>query len=294
MKVLDLPLPCVQNEPLNKYSTFGIGGPATYFVEVATLEELKVILSFIVREKILYMVIGKGSNILFSDQGFDGIVILNKIVFYERENFQISVGAGYSFSLLGMRTARENLSGLEFAAGIPATVGGAVYMNAGIGKEQTCNPLIEVTYVTEEGRVKVFQRSELTFSYRTSSFQTMRGVIAEAKFQLIESTEAKQKVQDLTRHRFLTQPYKEKSAGCIFRNPPQGLSAGALIDQCGLKGFKKGGAEVSSIHANFIINCGEATAEDVLTLAEYIQFKVKEKTGIELERELCSIEFLPR
>lgn len=286
MKRVNLPLPSLQNEPLKKYSTFGIGGPASHLVEVTTLDEIQTLFSFISSEKVPYLMIGKGSNTLFSDRGFDGIVILNKIVYYERKDLLISVGGGYSFSLLGTRTARENLSGLEFAAGIPATVGGAIYMNAGIGKDQTCNSLVEVTYVTEDGAVEVFQKEALQFGYRASSFQQMRGAIAGAKFQLTESSDAKQKVQDLVGHRLLTQPYKARSAGCVFRNPLEGPSAGALIDQCGLKGVSRGGAEVSTLHANFIINRGEATAEDVLRLIDHIQREVKSKTGIELEREL--------
>ena len=291
MKRISPPLQSLQNESLKKYSTFGIGGPAAYVVGVATLDELRTILVFCSGENIPYLVVGKGSNTLFSDQGFDGIVILNKIVYYERTDLLVSVGGGYSFSLLGMRTARENLSGLEFAAGIPATVGGAIYMNAGIGKDQTGNALEEVTYVNEKGEIEVFQKEALQFSYRTSSFQQMRGVIAGAKFQLTQSVDAKQRVQELVDHRLLTQPYKARSAGCIFRNPSEGPSAGALIDQCGLKGVRRGGAEVSSLHANFIINRGEATAEDVLRLIKHIQGEVKAQTGIELEKELC--ESLP-
>lgn len=286
MKRLLLPLPFAENAPLSRYTTFGIGGPARYLVEVTTIDELQNILAFAHRESVPTLVIGKGSNLLLSDSGFEGIAILNKIVTYTREGLLISVGGGYSFSLLGKRTARENLSGLEFAAGIPATVGGAIYMNAGIGSEQTCDPLIEVTYVSEAGQIEVYPKEALSFSYRTSPFQKMRGVIAGARFQLSVSIEARKKVQELTTRRLATQPYKEKSAGCVFRNPPGGLSAGALIDQCGLKGVKRGGAEVSAVHANFIINRAGASANDVLELAAYIQDQVKRKTGITLEKEL--------
>lgn len=294
MKPVPFPLPSLQNEPLSHYTTFGIGGPASYLIPVETIDDLAKLFTFIFENHIPYLVIGKGSNVLFNDRGFEGVVILNKIHEYERQGHTITVGAGYSFSLLGKRTVNENFSGLEFAVGIPATVGGAIYMNAGIGVEQTCTPLIEVTYVTEEGEVRVFQKKDLEFGYRTSSFQKMRGAIGRATFQLTESPHAKKHMRELIERRLLTQPYKEKSAGCVFRNPPQGPSAGALIDQCGLKGEKIGGAEVSTLHANFIINRGGATAQDVLKLSELIRSKVKEKTGIELKRELCDFTSLSR
>ncbi|OGN57783.1 MAG: UDP-N-acetylenolpyruvoylglucosamine reductase [Chlamydiae bacterium RIFCSPLOWO2_12_FULL_49_12] len=284
-------LPFQRDKLLKDLSTFEIGGRASYFVEVSFADQLALILPFLAREKIPYLILGKGSNVLFDDRGYNGVVILNKIISYQKKEDVLSVGAGYSFSLLGMRTARESLSGLEFAAGIPATVGGALFMNAGAGADETCNPLVEVTYVTEEGEKLSLSKKNLNFGYRFSSFQQMKGAIVGAKFRLTPSEEAQKRVQAIISRRLLTQPCKERSAGCVFRNPASGPSAGWLIDQAGLKGRAIGGAEVSTIHANFIINRGNATAHDVLSLAELIQRVVKEKSGVLLEREIHYIPF---
>jgi UDP-N-acetylmuramate dehydrogenase len=171
-------------------------------------------LRFCAAEKLRFIVIGKGSNTLFDDRGFDGLVILNKIAFcHFLDGNQISVGAGYNFSLLGVQTARKKLSGLEFASGIPATVGGAVYMNAGANGGETCQSLLEVSYVLNTGELVHFPREKLPFSYRTSPFQTMKGAIVGAKFQLTPSEEARPKQLQIVDYRTKTQPYGDKSAG---------------------------------------------------------------------------------
>ncbi len=259
------------------------------------MEELSKVLAYAHHGQLPLLMLGKGSNILFDDAGFNGVVVLCKIAHYAREGLEIAVGAGYSFSLLGSRTARENLGGLEFAAGIPASVGGAIAMNAGIGEESCQDSLVEVTYVTAEGKIQVFKKEELEFGYRTSCFQRWKGAVAGARFRLIPSEGAQGRVQALLERRIKSQPYKAKSAGCVFKNPSTSpLSAGALIDRCGLKGVRRGGAEVSPLHANFIVNLGDATSKDVLALAEHIRCVVKEKTGIELEKELHYIDAFPR
>lgn len=279
-----------ENKPLRELSTFGIGGNARYYLEVNTSVEMCEALRYCHEQKLPFLVIGKGSNCLFDDRGFNGLVILNKISFCHYEAESVHVGAGYSFSLLGVQTARKGFAGLEFASGIPATVGGAVYMNAGANGSETCSHLTEVHYVTELGEEKVFKKEELVFSYRFSSFQKMKGAIASVKFHLALSGDARQKQLAIIDYRTKTQPYKDKSAGCVFRNP-QPHHAGALIEKAGLKGFAIGGAEVSTMHANFIVNRDQATAQDVLALAKHIKSIVQEKTGVELEMEIRCIPY---
>lgn len=273
---------------LKDFSTFGIGGPARFLIEVKTIEEMQAVLRHCASEKLSYIVMGKGSNSLFDDRGFDGVVIVNKITFCEFKETTVFVGAGYSFALLGVQTAKRSLSGLEFASGIPASIGGAIYMNAGANEAQVADVLSEVLYFTHAGDLQTLKRDQLHFAYRTSAFQGKGGAIVAATFDLKPSAEARKKQLGIVDYRLRTQPYGDKSCGCIFRNP-EGHSAGRLIEECGLKGFRLGGAEVSTLHSNFIINVGEATASDVLKLAEQVKNLVSEKTGVTLEMELCVI-----
>ena len=273
---------------LREFSTFGIGGPIAHFAEVKTVEEMRAGFSFALQRKLPFLVLGKGSNCLFSDQGFPGVVLLNKIDFCVWQDNVVHVGAGHSFSLLGVQSARKNLSGLEFASGIPASVGGAVFMNAGANGHETCESLHAVVYLHVDGTEKTYARDELAFAYRKSPFQSMQGAIVSAKFRLIPRSEARAEQLQIIEHRMKTQPLKEKSIGCIFRNP-EGASAGMLIDRCGLKGTQVGGAKVSEIHANFIVNAKDASAKDVAELMALVQKKVFEKTGVHLEPEVRTI-----
>ena len=280
-----------EGKKLSELSTFGIGGPARFFVEIRTVEDLKKTIQEALSKNIPYWIVGKGSNSLFHDDGFNGLVIANKIDFLNSPIPGVfHAGAGYSFSLLGAQTARQQWSGLEFASGIPASVGGAVYMNAGANGKETCECLVSVDYVTENGEFLCIPKEELSFAYRTSSFQQMKGVIAGATFALKQSPEARTKQIDIINYRKKTQPLSEKSAGCIFRNPDCG-HAGALIEQAGLKGLSVGGAKVSEIHANFIVNSESATAADVTALIQLIKEQVHKKTGIELESEVRVVSY---
>lgn len=279
------------NKMLSEISTFGIGGPAKYFIEATSIDAIRQAISQCQAQNIPYLVIGKGSNTLFSSKGFDGLVIHNKINFLEESaSHTFKVGAGYSFSLLGTRTAKKGLSGLEFASGIPGSVGGAVFMNAGANGQETCNPLVSVDFLEEGGEIKTYLKNELYFSYRTSPFQKKKGVILSATFTLTEEESARKSQFEIISYRQKTQPYSEKSAGCVFRNPLN-EHASRLIDTCSLKGLRVGDAEVSELHANFIINKNRATSEDVLSLIELIQAKVKDKTGLELESEIRYIPY---
>lgn len=275
---------------LKDVTTFGIGGPSKYFIEVQTIPELQEVIRYCYAKNLRYFLLGKGSNTLFHDQGFDGLVIHNRIVFCEENEGEFYVGGGYSFSLLGSQTARKGWEGLEFASGIPGSVGGAVYMNAGANGGETFNCLAEVTYVDETGNLQILSKNQMQWSYRFSSFQQKKGAIAAAKFKLSPSTEARQKQLKIIDYRTKTQPYGDQSAGCVFRNAAH-TSAGALIEKSELKGYSIGGAEVSPLHANFIVNRNHATAQDVLSLAHHVKKIVHEKTGIDLEMEIRVVPY---
>ncbi len=285
------PLKIQEGKPLKEVCTFGIGGPAHLYVETRTVEEMQSAFIYCTERNVPYFILGKGSNCLFDDRGFAGLVIHNKIDFKEENpDGLFHVGSGYNFSLFGSQTAREGWSGLEFASGIPGTVGGAVFMNAGANGRETCDSLISVDFLSFEGNFQIYKKDHLQFAYRSSSFQSMNGGIVAATFALKPSKEARQKQIEIITYRKKTQPYGDKSAGCIFRNPVNG-HAGALIDQSALKGTKIGGAKVSEIHANFIVNENNATAKDVLELIENIIRRVKNQTGIDLESEVRYIPY---
>jgi len=282
--------PFQADKQLKEFSTIGIGGPARLFVSVTEIEQMQAILLYCSDQSLPFFVLGKGSNCLFSDQGIDGLVIQNKISYLQIEGEEVEVGAGFSFSMLGLKTAKQGLSGLEFASGIPASVGGAIFMNAGANGQETAQTLTDVTFVDEKGDLYTWSKEELQFGYRYSSFQNKKGAIVSAKFRLTQSEEARNKQLSIIEYRTRTQPYGSLSIGCIFRNP-EGGSAGALIENAGLKDFSVGDATVSNKHANFILNKNKAHAEDVLVLAKQIQERVKKISGIELEMEVRCIPY---
>lgn len=276
---------------LKKYTTIGIGGTARYFLEIQSIEEMQQAVRHCSDQRIPYMILGKGSNSLFDDRGFNGAVLLNKIDFLEQPNPSLfRVGAGYSFALLGVQTARQGWGGLEFASGIPASVGGAVWMNAGANGQETCQCLESVEFVNDRGELEFYQKTQLAFSYRFSPFQKMKGAIVAALFKLKLDANARKQQIVIVNHRTKTQPYGDKSAGCVFLNP-EGTHAGLLIDQCGLKGTTLGGAAVSELHANFLINADGSTCKEMLQLIELVKQRVKEKSGIELKSEVRCIPY---
>lgn len=277
--------------PLKNLTTFGIGGPTRYFIAVHEIEEMQQALRYCDQHQIPFFILGKGSNLLFDDRGFNGLVIANRIGFLSKPAEDLwHVGAGYSFSLLGSQTARQGWSGLEFASGIPGSVGGAVFMNAGANGHETCETLETIDFITPQGELIQMERSKLEFSYRHSPFQQMPGAISGAIFRLIPSQTARSDQINLINYRQKTQPYGDKSAGCIFRNPPNS-SAGAIIDKLGLKGKSIGGAQISHLHANFVINTGTASSKDVLNLIEWIKSEVSQQTRISLESEVRYIPY---
>lgn len=280
---------CQRNIPLSAVSTFGIGGLAQWFFRANTAEDLRKALSFALREQCPFFVLGRGSNCLFSDDGFSGLVIQNRVESLQDEgDGRFVVSSGYPFAALGVKTAREGWGGLEFAAGIPGSVGGAVFMNASSHGLQTADTVSWVEYVDETGALVRALQDQAAFGYRQSMFQGNRSVVTSVCFQLKKDEGAAARQREMVEYRKKTQPYKERSAGCIFRNPP-GMSAGKLIEEVGLKGAEVGGAQVSFCHANFIVNKGGATARDVIELMHHVREVVAEKKGVWLESEICII-----
>ncbi|KAG0603838.1 hypothetical protein M758_10G124300 [Ceratodon purpureus] len=293
----DVPINFRYGKMLREVSSWGIGGPAKLFVEVTTPSEMATVLRYCTSHDLRWFVVGKGSNCLFDDRGFDGCIILNRIDFLENLGMgRYRVGSGYAFNMLGVQCSREGYSGLEFAGGIPGTVGGAVYMNAGADGQETGDVVQNVEIVTTSGVSCSLSRDagELKFEYRTSPFQKMRdsAVIVAATFELQPSPDSRQRQRMYLERRKRTQPVSERSAGCVFRNPGAGCqSAGALIEQAGLKGAAIGGARISEKHANFLINGGGSKSHDMQALIALVKEQVHKKFGLWLEDEVLYIPY---
>lgn len=278
-----------ENKKLSELCTLGVGGIAKFYFKACSEDDFKKIFSFCLENKLPYFVLGKGSNLLFSSKGFNGVVIENGIDFCEMNLPKIKVGAGFSFSKLGKLSASVGFSGLEFASSIPASIGGAIYLNASAQGMQTFDCLEGVEYLTEFGEKKFFNKKELTFGYRNTCFKDMKGAILAAEFLFKEDISTLERQKEMINYRLKTQPLKYKSAGCFFRNPV-GFSAGRLIDEAGLKGKRIGGAEISSLHGNFILNVDNATSEDVLELSKLVKDEVFRRFNVKLEEEVQYVE----
>ena len=276
-------------EPMKAHTTFKIGGEADVFVTVNTVDELTLTVKACRRDGVPFMILGKGSNLLVSDNGIEGAVILLDGDFKEItvDGDTITCGAGVSLSKLCTVALDNGLSGLEFAYGIPGTVGGAVYMNAGAYGGETKDVCIEAQYLTPDGEIGAYAGEALDFSYRHSVFKTNDDIILFAKYKLTpdDKTAIKARMDDFMDRRRTKQPLEYPSAGSVFKRPV-GAFAGTLIEQCGLKGKTVGGAQVSEKHAGFIINVGDATCDDVMNLVKFVQDTVKADTGYELECEI--------
>ena len=295
------------NEPLSSHTSFNIGGMADFWIEPRSIEELKRLLE-ISNDigQVLYL-IGGGNNILVEDEGLRGIAIHLGDPFFRRIEClgedQIRVGSGADLSQLLSWTAEEGLSGLEFLAGIPGTLGGAIWMNAGRGIKVTegrkrndresviphhIGDLVEsVTLMRENGKIQIVGKEEIEFGYRETHLPN--GIILEAVLQLCKGDPSaiREQIRENLKTKIKTQDLYFPSAGCVFKNPLGGKRfSGELIEQVGLKGVRIGGAQVSERHANFIINRGSAKSEDVLRLIRLVQHRVKEEHGIGLELEL--------
>lgn len=281
----------IQDEPMTKRTTFRIGGTADVFVRAKEVEDVRSVLVFAKNNQIPVTIIGNGSNVLVRDKGIRGIVLyadLDQISFEKIEDgMLITVGAGYMMSGLSITCMEKSLTGLEFAFGIPGSIGGAVRMNAGAHGGQMQDVVVSTTYMDFDGNIKILNNKEQEFDYRESIFSKHHiGVILETKLKLPygNQEEIKSKMKEYTTYRKEKQP-SYPSAGSTFKRG-DGFITAKLIDECGLKGYKIGGAKISDLHAGFIINEKEATAKDVLELVQYTKQKVYEKFGKEIELEI--------
>jgi len=280
------------DEPLARYTSMKIGGPADYFIEAETDAALASLLVLLRRHEIRFYLLGNGSNILISDRGVRGAVIhlagdFKQIEWHEASHAIVAkVGAVYAVTQLVRAAARKGYSGLEFAEGIPGTVGGALYMNAGAYGSEFEKVVDVVEAMSAEGRSILYRRGEMTFSYRDSHLPTGT-VITRAHLRLLkgETVEVDSKVRELVGRRKSSQPSGFPNSGSMFRNPP-GDYAGRLIDAAGLKGKRIGQAQIAERHANFIVNLGGGKAEDVRQLMRLAQAEVLRQFGVELNPEV--------
>ena len=282
-------IPFVEKEPLSRHTTFRIGGPAAVFCLPETPAQLLRALELCREYGVRTYLLGNGSNTLFADEGFDGAVIctVDLRAPITVTGTTVSAPAGASLAAVCREAQKAGLTGLEFAYGIPGTVGGAVYMNAGAYGGELKQVLSRVTFLDKDLRLETLPVEELALGYRTSRFETDGGSILEAVFQLQpgdpQAIEAR--MQELMARRREKQPLELPSAGSTFKRP-EGAFAGQLIEQCGLRGFAVGGAAVSTKHCGFVVNTGGATCADVIRLTDEIQKIVEEKTGYRLSREI--------
>ncbi|MBM7654066.1 UDP-N-acetylmuramate dehydrogenase [Neobacillus cucumis] len=279
-----------QNEPLLNHTTIKIGGPADLFVEPSSIDNLKKVMEVIEKNGVQWRAIGRGSNLLVSDKGIEGVVIklgqgLDHLHINETE---ITVGGGYSLVSLATSISKKGMTGLEFASGIPGSVGGAVYMNAGAHGSDISKILAKAHILFTDGSMEWLTNEEMEFSYRTSILQKKRpGIVLEAIFNLEMGDRAAivSQMQKNKDYRKETQPWNFPCAGSIFRNPLPNY-AGKLIEDAGLKGFSIGGAKISEMHGNFIVNAGNATAKDVLSLIQHVKETIFNLYGVKMETEV--------
>ena len=283
----------IEDYCLKDHTTYKVGGKAICTVIPEDENKLITLLSYLKENNIKHMILGNGSNVIFNDSGYNGVIVkLDNFNHLNITGNKIVVGAGYPLNKLALRVSRLGFTGMEFATGIPGTVGGAVYMNAGAYKTDMGYILTSIKVLTPDYKIKVMKNKELDFHYRSSFLQKNKDYIClEATITLIKgnSEEIMELINERKKRRVETQPLEYPSAGSVFRNP-EGDFAGRLIEEIGYKGKGIGGAEVSLKHANFIINTGNATGEEIKELINEIKDKVKEKYNIELKVEQEFVE----
>ena len=280
------------NEPMKNHTTFKIGGPAQYYVTPESVNQIQEVVSLCRNMNIPLHVIGNGSNILVGDDGVDGVVLalFNTFSDYEIKDNVITAQAGMSLIKLAVIALREGLTGLEFASGIPGSVGGAVYMNAGAYDGQMKDVVTSVTVLDEAGNIRILGRDELDMGYRTSAVAKNNMIVLQVVIELKsgDKEQIKARMNQLSELRKQKQPLEYPSAGSTFKRP-EGYFAGKLIADAGLKGYSIGGAAVSEKHAGFVVNMGGATAKDVVELTDYIKKRIMEQFGVTLELEIKRI-----
>ena len=281
-----------KDEPMSKHTSFRVGGPADIWVKINTVEELSYITKYAKKNNIPVSIVGNGTNTLVKDNGVRGIVVcpnFDYIKFEEKDNdiVKVIVGAGVKLPKLAEEILKNELEGFEFASGIPGSMGGAVRMNAGAYGGEMKQIVESVSYMDEDGNIKTADLEDINFSYRYSRFKENREIIIDATLNLKKGNveEIREKMTDLNNRRNEKQPLNMPSAGSTFKRG-NGFITSQIIDEAGLKGYQIGGAKVSEKHAGFVVNCGNATAEDIIKLTDYIIKTVYEKFGKILELEV--------
>lgn len=275
------------NEPMSKHTSFKIGGPADLFVKVNNIDELQSVLKSARKNNINVTCIGNGTNILVKDKGIRGITIKLNFKEINVNMEEIEAGSGVAIPVLAKVAYENSLEGLEFASGIPGTVGGAITMNAGAYGGEFGNIVVSTKYIDENLEIRTINQKEQEFSYRHSFFSTGKNIIISTiiKLQKGNKEEIKQKMEEDAKRRKEKQPLNLPSAGSVFKRKNELIPA-QIIDKCGLKGYNINDAYVSKLHAGFIVNKGNATAEDVLSLIEHVKKVIKEKYKTDLELEI--------
>jgi UDP-N-acetylmuramate dehydrogenase len=282
----------LENASLENYNTYGIKSSCKYLIKPSSISNLVNLISYLKKNNINYYLLGKGSNVILPDNMFDGVIIslelLNNITF---DNNKVYAEAGCLLSKLAMESINNNLSGLEYIALIPGTLGGALYGNAGV-KGHTIYDCVKSVLVIHENELLELSKDEIDISYRNTSFKHNDDIIVSVNLELTNGIKEEMIniINENRIKRMNSQPLKYKNAGSVFKNP-EGNYAGKLIEEVGLKGYSIGDAEVSNIHANFIVNNGNATSKDIKDLINYIKEKVKEKYDIDLELEQIIVEW---
>ena len=282
----------LKNEPMKRHTTFRIGGPADYFVVPEHEKEIADVVRLCADQEVPCYIIGNGSNLLVGDKGFRGVIvqIFKTMNHIRTDGCQITAQAGCSLAQIANAALEAGLTGFEFAAGIPGTLGGAVMMNAGAYSGEMKDVLVTVRVLTKEGKILNLANEELELGYRTSIIAKKDYVVLEAVVGLQpgDKDAIKTRMNELREQRISKQPLEYPSAGSTFKRP-EGYFAGKLIQDAGLKGFAVGGAQVSEKHSGFVINTGDATAADVMELIRHVIDKVKEDTGVVMEPEVKRI-----
>ena len=284
-------IPFAENESMKNHTTFKVGGKADFIALPKTVAQAQKLIQYAVNKNIPYYFLGRGSNVIFKDEGYHGLIIktanLQQVVI---ENNTVKVQAGLSMTQFSKLMQENGLSGVEFCYGIPGNVGGGVFMNAGAYGGEICDNISQIEYIDQDGQLCTISKEKAKFTYRHSIFQENKWLVVSVTFNLTAKDKGEMLVymEDIMQRRRDKQPIEKPSAGSSFKRP-EGHFAAALIDECGLKGFTIGGAQISEKHAGFIINKGDATCEDILNLAQEVEKIVLEKKGIVLEKEMIIV-----
>lgn len=290
-KTLNIDEKIIFDEPMKKHTSFKIGGNADYFIKVNSKEELILAIKYAKEKEIPITIIGNGSNLLVKDKGIRGLVIKIDIQNLKIEKLEnqavVTVGAGYKMMPLAIKLMNEEISGFEELSGIPGTIGGAIYMNAGAYGKEIRDLILSTRCIDLEGNIFELSNEEQKFNYRDSIFNKKDYIVLETTLKLKygKKQEINNKMKEYLNQRKEKQPLEYPTAGSSFKRK-DGIITAKLIDECGLKGYKIGGAKISEKHAGFIINYDNATAKDVLDLIKYVKEKVYEKYGIKIEEEV--------